>query len=141
MDPTLDEYGLWTVIEEVTSASGFEIGEDCKGHLEAYLIIPANNRLRDDLNNLIEQEGGPRATLKPLLQSEWGKRWQRELVLLELHVAVRAASEILRTEAQLNTLRYVGQMMSLARQEGVTVLHEWSFYSAHKALCPMWPFC
>jgi hypothetical protein len=141
VDPMLDEFGLWSLIQDVAMASRFAIGDDCRGHLQENLVKPGNYRLRNDLNGLIEEENGPRATLKPLLESEWGRRWHRELVLLERPVAVRAASEILRAEAQLNTLRYVGQMMSVARQEGVTVLHEWSFWSAHKALCPMWPFC
>ena len=146
MDPTLDGYGLWTLIEEVTSASGFKIGENCGGYLRQ-LVISGNDRLRDALNNLSDpQAGQPRATLRSLLQSEWGRRWHGELVLLELPVAARAASEILQTEAQLNALRYVGQMMSEARREGITqngftVLQESSFFSAERALCPIWPFC
>jgi hypothetical protein len=140
VEPMSDEYGLWAVIEDVTRASGFQIEPGCEANLRQ-LVLAGNDRLRNDLQNLTIEVAGPRATLNPLSQSEWGRRWQRELMLLEVPVAVRAASEILRTEAQLNLLRYVGQMMSVARQEGITTLHEWSFHSARMQLCPMWPFC
>jgi hypothetical protein len=144
VDPTLDRYGLWTVIQDVTIPSDFVITEGCEFHLKD-LVERMNRKLDDELHRLITEEEGPRptptprATLTPLSQSEWGKRWRRELVLLEVPVAERAASEILQTEARLTLLRYLGQMMSVARQDNFTDLHEWSFNSAGAQLAERHP--
>ena len=140
-----DNYGLWLMAKEVIDASGYSLTPECEGYLQQF-IEDGELNLRNTLQDLIrvgqtQPYDQPYAVEEVLRQSsglEW--RWLEDITLLEPVVAVRVGSEILQAEARLNMLRFVGEMMNIARREGLTELHEGSFGGAHQ-LCPIWPFC
>ncbi|MGH7696781.1 MAG: hypothetical protein ACRENH_17460 [Gemmatimonadaceae bacterium] len=70
----------------------------------------------------------------------------------ELKQFIRAGVQAMQTEsritdvdylnlAEANLLAFVARMIIEARRQGMSDLHEGTFFTSKTSLCPLWPFC
>jgi hypothetical protein len=52
-----------------------------------------------------------------------------------------AQADLGSAEARENLIRFVNQMIGYAISQGVTELHEDSFWNVRNRVCPLFPFC